>query len=294
MCNIIIPAFAIERTQEIIYTLARLFNEKQIPSIPVYIDSPLAISATEIFKKNSDCFDDEMKKIILSGSSPLDFPNLHFTRTTEESKALNTGAQGAIIISANGMCTAGRIKHHLQYNLYRPESSIVFVGYQAEGTLGRRLIEGAKQVRVYGVDVAVKAKVHTLGGFSAHADRNGLLEWVKKIKNPKMRIFVVHGEESSSQSFAKTLQSELGVVPYVPGWGEIIDISTMKTQIASYKTAGTYSNTEQEIDSLSAALKNLIEKYEKIKNMKKTDEVYKIQDDIHDVREMLQMIIDEM
>jgi len=292
--NIIIPAFAIERTQEIIYTLSKLFKAGEIPSIPVYIDSPLAISATEIFKKNKNLFDEEMQKRILSGDNPLEFPNLHYTRTTDESKWLNTEARGAIIIAASGMCTAGRIKHHLKYNLYRPESSIVFVGYQAEGTLGRRLIDGAQQVRVYGADVAVKAKVYTLGGFSAHADRDGLLAWAKNIKNPKLKAFVVHGEEKTARSFADTLQSKLGIKTYVPGWREIIDLTSMKSEVAPFSTAEPKSDMDNDIELLSQSLKTLIDKYNTVKNAKQSGEMCKTNEDIHDVREMIKTIIDEM
>ncbi len=292
--NIIIPAFAVERTQEIIYTLSKLFKEGRIPSMPVYIDSPLAISATEIFKKNKDLFDEEMQKRILSGDSPLEFPNLHYTRSTDESKWLNTEAKGSIIISANGMCTAGRIKHHLKYNLFRPESSIVFVGYQAEGTLGRRLIEGAKQVRVYGTDVSVKAQIHTIGGFSAHADQNGLLAWVKNIKNPKLKVFVVHGEEQSAKSFAEKLHTELGVVTHVPDWGESVDPVTMKSEVASYTAMDTTPVLDTEIEKLSQSFKILLDTYNKVKSTKKAGEMRKIQEDIHDARALMKMIIDEM
>ncbi|HOT43356.1 MAG TPA: MBL fold metallo-hydrolase [Spirochaetota bacterium] len=292
--NIIIPAFAIERTQEIIYTLSKLFKDGLIPSMPVYIDSPLAISATEIFKKNKDLFDEEMRKRILSGDSPLEFSTLHYTRSTDESKWLNTEAKGAIIISANGMCTAGRIKHHLKYNLFRPESSIVFVGYQAEGTLGRRLIEGAKQVRVYGTDVSVKAQIHTLGGFSAHADQEGLMAWVRNIKNPKLKVFVVHGEEASAQAFAEKLHSELGVTAHVPDWGESIDPATMKSEVASFTSMETGSGLDTEIEKLSQSLQILVDKYNRAKSTKKAGEMRKIQDDIHDARALIKMIIDEI
>jgi metallo-beta-lactamase family protein len=292
--NIIIPAFAIERTQEILYTLSKLYRSKEVPQMPVYIDSPLAISATEIFKKNKDLFDEEMKKRIMSGDSPLEFPGLHYTKSTEESKWLNTEAHGSIIISASGMCTAGRIKHHLKYNLYRPESSIVFVGFQAEGTLGRRLVDGATQVRVYGTDVAVKAKIHTLGGFSAHADRDGLLAWVRNIKNPKLKVFIVHGEEETANSFAELLKTSLGVSTYVPDWGEVIDLTTMKSVAAAYRAAAPVPELDTDIESLSATMKNLIEKYSKIKSSKKPGRMRKVREDIQDVRETMQSIIDEM
>jgi metallo-beta-lactamase family protein len=292
--NIIIPAFAVERTQEIIYTLSRLIKSGEIPEIPVYIDSPLAISATEIFKKNRDCFDQEMQRLILSGDSPLDFPSLHYTRTTDESKWLNTEAKGAIIISANGMCTAGRNKPHLKYNLYRPESSVIFVGFQAEGTLGRRLVDGAQQVRVYGTDVAVKARVHTLGGFSAHADRDGLIEWVKNVKNKDLKIFVVHGEEKSALSFAGSLQKELGVTPYVPEWCETVDLDSMKSEVASYGSAEAVSPLDKGIESLSLSLKTLIDKYAIAKKEKNFRDTRKLKEDIHDVEEMMKMISDEI
>jgi len=292
--NIIIPAFAIERTQEIIYTLSKLYKEREVPPMPIYIDSPLAISATEIFKKNREYFDDEAKKRIFSGDTPLDFPQLHFTRSTDESKWLNTEARGAIIISASGMCTAGRIKHHLKYNLFRPESSIVFVGFQAEGTLGRRLVDGAKQVRVYGADVAVKAQIHTLGGFSAHADREGLLAWAKNIKNPGVKVFVVHGEEESSKAFAQTLHSSLGVSAFVPEWGEVVDLASMKREMSAYHAAEPAPDLDQDIESLSATVKILVEKYSKLKNIKQPGKMDKVKEDINDIRELMESVIDEM
>ncbi len=235
-----------------------------------------------------------MRKRILAGDSPLEFPNLHYTRSTDESKWLNTEAKGSIIISANGMCTAGRIKHHLKYNLFRPESSIVFVGYQAEGTLGRRLIEGAKQVKVYGTDVSVKAQIHTLGGFSAHADQDGLFAWVKNIKNPKLKVFVVHGEEQSAKTFAEKLHAELGVTTHVPDWGESIDPATMKSEVASYTTMEANPGLDTEIEKLSQSFKILMDKYNKAKITKKAGEMRKIQEDIHDARALMKMIIDEM
>jgi metallo-beta-lactamase family protein len=292
--NIIIPAFAVERTQEIIYTLAKLFSKKEIPIMPVYIDSPLAISATEIFRKNRQCFDDETWKIIKSGRSPLDFKNLYFTRKTEQSKKLNEEAEGAIIISASGMCTAGRIKHHLQHNLYKAKSSVIFVGYQAEGTLGRRLINGANQVRVYGQDVAVKAKIHTLGGFSAHADRDGLIDWVKNINNPDLKIFVVHGEENSSKSLADAFQKNLNLNSYVPKWGEIFNLENMERRKDFTAVVDSYSGLDSEIEKLSTALQTLVQKYNKAKSQEKYFEVQRLQEDISDVKEMLEMVSDEI
>ena len=292
--NIIIPAFAVERTQEIIYTLAKLFKNNEIPKIPVYIDSPLAISATEIFKHNEECFDEETKSILLSGNSPLDFKNLYFTRTTEESKRLNDEATGSIIISASGMCTAGRIKYHLMNNLYRYESSVIFVGYQAEGTLGRRLIDGANQVRVYGEDVKVHAKIHTLGGFSAHADRNGLIEWIRNIKNPKLKIFIVHGEEEASQSLANNIRSIFGYDTHVPEWGEVVDLNNMRSSVTSFVVTDRYTTADREIEALTETFNGLIDQYSRLRKKNKIGNLKKLEEDINDAREMLNMIIDEI
>lgn len=292
--NIVIPAFAIERTQEIIYTLGKLIKEGEIPKIPVYIDSPLAISATEIFRKNRECFDDEAKNVLLNGESPLDFDGLYFTRSTDESKRLNEEAKGAIIISASGMCTAGRIKFHLQNNLYKPESSIIFVGYQAEGTLGRRLVDGAKRVRVYGEDVVVNAKVHTLGGFSGHADRDGLIDWMRGINKEGLKVFVVHGEEDASLSFAEKVKSEFNIDAYVPHWGEIIDIETMKSTYSAYSTEGVTRDFDSALEELQGKLHVLMEKYRKAKKDQRNYDIEKFEHDIRDLGEMIDLINEEV
>jgi metallo-beta-lactamase family protein len=175
--KVIIPAFALERTQEILYLLGEFYRDKALPNIPIYLDSPLAIKATEIFRKNKKYYDEQARVIVDQGFDPFDMPNLHFTPTTEESIAINEKSGSAIIIAASGMCTAGRIKHHLKHNLWRPGASIIIVGFQAQGTTGRKIVDGEKKVKIFREDVAVKAKVFTIGGFSAHADQGGLLEW---------------------------------------------------------------------------------------------------------------------
>ena len=218
--KVIIPAFAVERTQEVIYTLGEFIRKNLIPSIPVYIDSPLAISATEIFKKNSDCFDQETRNILLGGENPLELPQIIYARTTEESKAINEDSRSGIIVSASGMLDSGRIKHHLKHHLWRPESHIVIIGYQGEGTLGRRIIEGAKTVRLFGEEIAVKAQIHTLGGFSAHADQKGLLEWLSHFRNPHLEVFVIHGGEKVSLEFAQLVRDRFHFRTSVPQWGE--------------------------------------------------------------------------
>jgi metallo-beta-lactamase family protein len=294
--NIIIPAFAVERTQEIIFILNKLFKSGKIPPIPVFIDSPLAISATEIFRNNRQCFDEEMTKLIMSGENPLDFPNLTFTRTSNDSKLLQN-EKGAIIISASGMCNAGRIQYHLQNNLYKPEASIIFVGYQAEGTLGRRIVDGRKQVKIYGEDIAVKAQVHTRGGVSAHADRNGLINWLKTNTNPNVKVYVVHGEEESSQSFSKFVQDELGLHSYVPKWGEIVDLNTMQSEYATYGTVvieDMFVSTDRQLESLTKYFKILTEKYIKAKSENRLRSIKRINHDMTDIKTMMKEIIDEL
>jgi metallo-beta-lactamase family protein len=218
--KVVIPAFAVERTQDIIYTIGQLIRKGSIPTIPVYIDSPLAISATEIFKRNSDCFDQETKNILLRGENPFELPGIIYTQTTEESKAINEDPRPGIIISASGMCDTGRIKHHLKHHLWREASHIVFVGYQGEGTIGRRIVDGAKSVRLFGEEIAVKAHIHTLGGFSAHADQKGLLEWLSHFKNPELEVFVNHGEEKTSMELGQLIREQFHLQTTIPQWKE--------------------------------------------------------------------------
>lgn len=228
--NVVIPSFAVERAQDIIYELNKYYteyikNEDQgFLKVPVYIDSPLTVSATEIFLRNPDCFDEESLKLIKIGNNPLDFPNLKFTKTTEESKQLNIIKESKVIISASGMCTAGRIKHHLKHNLWRRESSIVFVGYQAEGTLGRRIKEGEKVVKIFGEEIRVNAEIYSLEGFSGHADRDGLMWWMRSFKNKPKKIFIVHGEEQSTKEISKRIEEELKIKTHIPELGESLFI----------------------------------------------------------------------
>jgi len=218
--KVVIPAFAVERTQDIIYTLGQFIKKGDIPPIPIYIDSPLAISATEIFKRNSDCFDKETKDLLTGGENPLEIPGIVYTLTTEESKAINEDSRPGIIISASGMCDSGRIKHHLKHHLWRQESHIVIIGYQAEGTIGRRIVDGAKTVRLFGEEIAVKAHIHTLGGFSAHADQKGLLDWLSHINNIQLEVFVNHGEEKISLGLSQLIRERYHFKATVPQWRE--------------------------------------------------------------------------
>lgn len=220
--NIVIPAFAVGRTQTIIYYLYKLLKAGKIPDIPIFIDSPLAISATDIFAHHPEVFDAEAHEILYGQNENINrLLKLKFTRTPDESKAINFLKDPAIIISASGMADAGRILHHLKHNLWRPESSVILVGYQAEGSLGRRLVEGVKRVKIMGEEVSVRAKIHNLDGFSAHADQEYLVKWLTMFQEPPANIFVVHGELEQSNAFAGAVTAKLGYPTYVPSFGDV-------------------------------------------------------------------------
>jgi len=205
--NIVIPTFAIERTQEILYYLKKLLTENRIPHLLTFLDSPMAIEVTEVFKRYPDYLDGEAGKFIEKKISPFEFPLLHFTRTVEESKTINHIKGSSIIMAGSGMCTGGRIKHHLVTNIEREESSIVFVGYQAKGTLGREILEN-EQVRILGNYYKVRAKIEKIEGFSAHADRKELLSWFENFKKLPEKVFLVHGEEEGIFEFSKVLKEK--------------------------------------------------------------------------------------
>jgi metallo-beta-lactamase family protein len=216
--NIVIPSFAVERAQEVLYHLNELLMENRIPHLPVFIDSPMAISVTEVFEHHPELFDEEMMKLILRRKSPFDLPRLKMTRSVDESKAINDVDGAAIIIAGSGMCTGGRIKHHLVHNISRPESTILFVGYQAVGTLGRQIVDGAKEVRILGQMHRVKARVAQINGFSAHADRDELMRWTSGLKKPPKQLFVTHGEPESAMSFADFVKEQRGWQVSVPSY----------------------------------------------------------------------------
>ena len=204
--NVIIPAFAVGRTQEILYYLHLLTKQGRLKDLNIFVDSPMATAVTLVTQKHFALFDQEARELIQWRAQVKDLPQLNFVGDTTESMALNKVKSGAIIISASGMCDAGRIKHHLKYNLPRPECSILISGFQANGTRGRRLVDGAKEIRIFGEDIPVRARIHTLGGFSAHADQRALLNWVTGFKTKPLRTFVVHGEESAATIFAEELR----------------------------------------------------------------------------------------
>ena len=218
--SVIIPSFAVGRTQELIYQFNMFYEQHKeyqeaLETVNVYIDSPMATTATEVFKKNAQVFDEETKAFILSGDNPLDFKNLKFTRNTADSQMLNADRSAKVIISASGMCEAGRIRHHLKHTLWDARNSIVFVGYQAEGTLGRALVQGAKEVKLFGEPVSVNAEIYNLEGFSGHADQAGLIDWLSGFQTAPKQVFLVHGEYQSKHDFADKIRGTLGLNPVV-------------------------------------------------------------------------------
>jgi metallo-beta-lactamase family protein len=223
--NIVIPAFAVERTQEILYYLGELRHQKKIPPIVTFVDSPMAIRVIEVFRRHPELFDEETRALIAQGGRPTDFPNLHLTRSVDESKEINNIRGTAIIIAGSGMCTGGRIKHHLLANISREESTILFVGYQAQGTLGRQILDQEKdEVRIHGQTVPIRARIEKIGGFSAHADRNELLQWITTLEENPKKVFITHGEEEVAENFADFLHEQTGWTTYVPEYRETVTI----------------------------------------------------------------------
>jgi metallo-beta-lactamase family protein len=218
--NVIIPAFAVGRTQEILFFLREIFEEHDL-DMPVYVDSPLASKASAVYRKHPEAFDEEAWKLVQEGGA-FDFPQLHFTQSADESRALN-GKRGVVIISASGMADAGRVRHHLKHNLWRPEAHVVIVGFQAQGSLGRRLLEGDKRVRIFGEEIAVKAHIDEITGMSAHADQEQLMAWASHFEPPRLTI-LVHGELKSALTLEKLLEERLHFKVVVAEPNEIIDL----------------------------------------------------------------------
>lgn len=240
--NVVIPSFAVGRTQELIYELNRFYDSnneyrKELDKIFVYIDSPMATTATEIFRRNAQVFDEETREYILKGDNPLEFKNLKFTRSSKESQDLNFNKEPKIIISASGMCEAGRIRHHLKHNLWNPKNSIVFVGYQGQGTLGRSLVEGIKMVTLFGEEIQVNAEIYNLEGFSGHADQNGLFAWLAHFEQKPKQIFLVHGEEESKKDFAKLVNEKLSYEPIVVMGNSEFELDMNKSEIVNMDSA---------------------------------------------------------
>lgn len=225
-----IPSFAVGRTQELLYYIRQIKAEDRIKNhgdFKVVVDSPLAVEATKIFNMNIDeTYDEEAMELVKQGINPITFSNLHLSITTEESKEINFETEPMVIISASGMCEAGRIRHHLKHNLWRSENTIIFVGYQAYGTLGRSLIEGAKEVKLFGEVIKVAADIVQLEGLSGHADKNGLLKWVNSFEKKPEEVFVVHGEDAVCEAFTSCLKDEYKFKARAPYSGDVFDLIT--------------------------------------------------------------------
>ncbi len=236
--NVVIPSFAVGRTQEMLYFLRQIKADNLIKGhegFKVYVDSPLAVEATEVFQKNIyNCFSEEAMALVRQGINPLVFPGLELTITSEESKYINADAEPKVIISASGMCEAGRIRHHLKHNLWRDECTILFVGYQAVGTLGRILVDGVDEVRLFGEPINVNAEIKVLAGISGHADKGGLINWIQAFSRKPDKVFIVHGEDSVCNIFADCLHDEYGYETYAPFSGTVYDLMADEVEHEAY------------------------------------------------------------
>jgi len=224
--NVVIPTFAVERSQELIYYLSRLVQSGSIPQVPVFLDSPMAVDVTRVFQQHRDCFDQDAWNMIIEGKSILDFPGMHLCRSREESMQINAFKEPCVIMSTSGMCTAGRIKFHLRKNISNEKSTIVFVGYQAHGTLGRHISQGDESVRIHGRHYDVKAEVVRLSGFSGHTDQNGLLDWISHFGDSPQQVFLTHGDLDAAETLSKLITEQCGLSVTIPEFHQTVDLNT--------------------------------------------------------------------
>lgn len=307
--TVVIPSFAVGRTQEILYELNKIkdseddspeFERKYrlLMNTPVYVDSPLAISATEVFKENMNLFDEETQELIRRGDNPLEFPGLKFTQTVEESKALNESNESAIIISASGMCEVGRIKHHLKHNIWNPKNTILFVGYQAPGTLGRKIVDGAKTVKIFGEEVAVNARVEYIEGYSGHADQAGLLHFVDSFVKKPNHIFLVHGEEESQKALRDKINENFDLPVSIPDYCESFDLTNTvqatgnirKRNLNEYKKLEVIDRMEtlkEELADMESIVKEDI-----LANTVNDDEISKLNERIKELEKQIVEIVE--
>ena len=308
--RVVIPSFAVGRTQEILYEIDKIkdshkddeeFQRKyqQLMKTPVFVDSPLAISATEVFKKNTDLFEEEVQEKLRHGDHPLEFPGLQFTRTADESKALNETYYPSIIISASGMCDIGRIKHHLKHNLWNPSSTILFVGYQAPGTLGRSIVDGADKVKIFGEEIYVNARIEYIEGYSGHADQEWLLNFVYSfIKKPK-HIFVVHGEEESEEVLKGLIEKNTQIPVTIPSFGEkyeVADIPKLEERVEySKKLEDQYLRLQilEKLDKIKDDINTMTQnvKNEKLMKENSDEEIEKLNDKVKKLEEQIKGLI---
>ena len=307
--TVVIPSFAVGRTQEILYELNKIkdseddspeFERKYrlLMNTPVYVDSPLAISATEVFKENMDLFDEETQKLIRRGDNPLEFPGLKFTQTVEESKALNESNESAIIISASGMCEVGRIKHHLKHNIWNPKNTILFVGYQAPGTLGRKIVDGAKTVKIFGEEIAVNARVEYIEGYSGHADQAGLLHFVDSFVKKPNHIFLVHGEEESQKALRDKINENFDLPVSIPDYCESFDLTNtvQATGNIRRRNLNEYKKLEV-IDRMETLKEELVDmesivKEDILANTVNDDEISKLNERIKELEKQIVEIVE--
>ena len=307
--KVIVPTFAVGRTQEILYEINKLKDQnreneefakkyKTLMQAKVYVDSPLAISATEVFKKNMDVFDESVKEEIEKGDNPFEFPDLNFTRTADESKALNELDEPCIILSASGMCEVGRIKHHLKHNLWNPKNTILFVGYQAQGTLGRSIVDGAKKVKIFGEEIAVNARVEYIEGYSGHADQEWLLNYVYSFINKPRHIFLVHGEKEGQVVLKEKILQNTNIPVTIPDFGDVYELNDKLELIEKKEIPDKYKYIRLSIIGRIETLKEEIEDMESIvKDTMLTedandDELLKLNDKVKDLERKIVDIID--
>ena len=306
--TVVIPSFAVGRTQEILYELNKLkfasegdeeFARKyeEMMKAAVYVDSPLAISATEVFRKNMDLFDDDVKELMEQGDNPLDFPGLKFTKTAEESKALNESNEPSIIISASGMCEVGRIKHHLKHNLWNPNSTILFVGYQAPGTLGRSIVEGAKKVKIFGEEIAVNARIEYIEGYSGHADQEWLMNFIYSFFTKPKHIFLVHGEPEGQEVLKQKILDETGIPVTVPEFGDVYELdANIKVGKQELPKAYRFLRLEilQKLENLEdevSEMKSIVKK-EKLTDGASDEELIELEEKIKELERQIVKIIE--
>ena len=305
--TVVIPSFAVGRTQEILYEIDRLKDEygqddeffkkyEKLMHVPVYVDSPLAISATEVFQKNLNLLEPEIQEKMKNGDNPIEFPGLHFTKTVEESRALNESNESCIIISASGMCDVGRIKHHLKHNLWNPNSTILFVGYQAPGTLGRAIVEGAKKVKIFGEEIAVNARVEYIEGYSGHADQEWLLNFVYSFINKPKHIFLVHGEPEGQEVLKEKIEETTNIPVTIPSFGESYELDEVPQllerdeKFIHYDKVFMRLNVLEKIDHLREEIESIEETVKEDLKTKDVD-IQKLSDKINQIEKQIQGLL---
>ena len=305
--TVVIPSFAVGRTQEILYEINKIKENRHdeeflreyrtLMKVPVYVDSPLAISATQVFKENMDLFEDEVKEEMERGNNPLEFPGLKFTQTADESKALNESDEPSIIISASGMCDVGRIKHHLKHNIWNPKSTILFAGYQAPGTLGYEIVNGAKKVTIFGEEFAVNARIEYIEGYSGHADQEGLMNFVYSFYNKPKHIFLVHGEEESQEVLRNKILENTGIGVTIPEYGETYQLDDELRIVNRIKIKKTLTLKNEVLERLEKLKDELADMEVMVKEDMTDDElrdedIFRINEKIKDLEQQILNVVE--